>query len=90
MPPPLPDLQIAKSKEELKEEEDRRKKLQAEGKASADPRDPRNDPNTPHSMEDLDKMTKWMTIPQLWKELPKKRATIMEPNKKDLEICKEI
>ena len=38
-------------------------------KATGDPKDPRLDANTPKSMEELEEMTKWMEIPNLWKDL---------------------
>ena len=62
------------------------------GKASADPRDPRfKELETPKSMEELNEMTKWMMIPQMWKELlQSKSPLIYNPDKNDERVLKEI
>lgn len=77
--PQLPELQIAKTEEEVKKDEEKRKKLIEEGKASGDPKDPRlGDANTPKSMEELEEMTKWMEIPNLWRDLQKSKTPIKQ------------
>jgi len=86
-PPTLPELQIAKTEEEIKEDKERAK----EAGSTGDPRDPRNDPNTPRSMADIERMTKWMEIPKLWKELPEKRSQlVIEPSETDMKVCTQI
>lgn len=82
-PPELPEFKIAKDEEELKADQ---RKREAAGSTN-DPRDPRFKADQINSMEDLEYMTKWMLIPQGFRDINKRTY---QPSKNELRVCREL